>query len=281
MCGIFGILLNLKNHNIYKIIIDSLIQLQNRGYDSTGICILKNTTFEIHKYASTNTMSSIEKLLSLNLNSEENIGLGHNRWATHGAKNDINAHPHISNDSKFVLVHNGIIENYLELKNFLINNNYTFYSQTDTEVIVNLISYYFNKTNDTFLAIKETINKLEGTYGIIIMNNLENNKLYAVRNGSPLLIGYNEDYALITSEQSGFCNMVNTYITLNNDDICVIEKGNKITLNTTNHYIEKKVNILKHDLTPFPFKHWTLHLFSFQTPILHIFKIINCFHHFN
>lgn len=270
MCGIFGILTILKDHNIKRIIIDALIQLQNRGYDSSGLCTLYNNTFDIHKYASTTELSSINKLLSINLETtNSNIGIGHNRWATHGAKNDINAHPHLSNDKRFVLVHNGIIENYLILKKFLISNGYTFYSQTDTEIIVNLLSYFYNIYNDTFIAIKNTIEKLEGTYGIIIMNNLEDNKIYAVRNGSPLLVGYNDDYAIITSEQSGFCNMLNTYITLNNDDICIITNNdNKININTSNHYIEKNVNIAKYDLTPYPFNHWTIKEINEQPDII-------------
>jgi glucosamine--fructose-6-phosphate aminotransferase (isomerizing) len=153
MCGIFGILTKLKNHNIYKIIIDGLIQLQNRGYDSSGICVLNNGKFDIHKYASTNQISSIDKLLSLNLDNNFSTGIGHNRWATHGGKTDINAHPHISNDKRFTLVHNGIIENYIELKNLLAKNGYTFYSQTDTEIIVNLISYHYKELKNTFDAI--------------------------------------------------------------------------------------------------------------------------------
>ena len=268
MCGIFGILTNLKSQPIKKIIINALIQLQNRGYDSSGICTLSNNnTFEIIKYASTNELSSIDKLLNLNLQEDDSsLGLGHNRWATHGGKTDTNAHPHISNDKKIVLVHNGIIENYLELKNFLINNGYTFYSQTDTEIIVNLISYYYNNDDEdcntkgnTFNSIKKTINDLQGTYGIIVINSDEDNKIYAVRNGSPLLIGYNDDYALITSEQSGFCNNVNTYITLNNDDISIISKNNnKILVETSSNYIAKKVNISNYELTPDPYKHWTI-----------------------
>jgi len=263
MCGIFGIITTLKNSNIYKIIIDGLIQLQNRGYDSSGICILDNNIFEINKYASTNELSSIDKLLSLDIlndiSKNISLGIGHNRWATHGAKNDINAHPHISNNKQFVIVHNGIIENYQELKSFLINNNYTFYSQTDTEVIVNLISFHYKLTNNTFDAIEKSIEQLQGTYGIIIMNNLEPDNLYCVRNGSPLLIGITDEYAIITSEQSGFCNMANTYITLNNDDICIIKKiNNKIKVKTSNQYIHKKVNILNYDLTPAPYKHWTI-----------------------
>jgi glucosamine--fructose-6-phosphate aminotransferase (isomerizing) len=274
MCGIFGILTTLKNHDVKKIIIDGLIQLQNRGYDSSGICTLSNKEFEIHKYASTNEATSIQKLLNTTFaQNASRLGIGHNRWATHGAKNDTNAHPHISNDKRFVLVHNGIIENYLQLKIELMNNGYTFYSQTDTEVIVNLISYHFNQCNNTFEAVKKTIERLEGTYGIIVMNSEEEDKLYAVRNGSPLLIGYNNDYAIITSEQSGFCNMVNTYITLNNDDICVINISDKINVQTTNYYNEKKITILNYDLTPDPYPHWTIKEINEQpTTILNSFN---------
>ena len=263
MCGIFGIIFNKKDKNdlnLYDIIINGLIQLQNRGYDSSGICLLNNKEFNIYKYASTSEFSAIEKLKKLNINLENTtIGLGHNRWATHGGKTDYNAHPHYSNDLNFCLVHNGIIENYQKLKAFLINKNFTFYSETDTEVIVNLISYYYNIYNNTLEAIKHTINDLEGTYALIIINKNENNKLYAVRNGSPLLIGKENNMAIITSEQSGFCNKVNKYITLENKDICILEKKlDNIILNTKHSYIENDVNIFKNDLTPFPYKHWTI-----------------------
>lgn len=281
MCGIFGIITTLKKQDIYKIIINGLIQLQNRGYDSSGICTLNNNKFEIHKYASTNDLLSIDKLLGLNLsnlqNSENNniyLGIGHNRWATHGGKTDTNAHPHTSNDEKFVLVHNGIIENYQELKSILIKNDYKFYSQTDTEVIVNLISYHYNILKNTFDALQKTIQQLQGTYGIILMNNLENNKMYTVKNGSPLLIGITDEYAIITSEQSGFCNNVNNYITLQNDDICILTKNSDIIdIKTSNQYIHKKVTITNYDLTPEPYKHWTLKEINDQ-PIT-IFNTIN------
>jgi glucosamine--fructose-6-phosphate aminotransferase (isomerizing) len=263
MCGIFGIIL--KNpDNVYSLVINGLIQLQNRGYDSAGLCVIKNNSFELHKYASTDKMNAIDKLANLGLVSEESlfIGMGHNRWATHGIKSNANAHPHLSNNKNFVIVHNGIIENYNELKKFLISNGYTFFSQTDTEVIVNLIEYHYNELqsqNNTFDAIKLTIEKLHGTYGLIIQNLDEENKLYCVRNGSPLLIGQNEDRVIITSEQSGFCNMVNNYITLHNDDICVIEKTiNNIKVTTKHTYLKNKVNNLTVDLTPEPYKHWTL-----------------------
>jgi glucosamine--fructose-6-phosphate aminotransferase (isomerizing) len=288
MCGIFGIITKTKIRELRKIIIDGLVQLQNRGYDSSGICVLNNNEFDVHKYASTDTVTSLNKLISLDLdrNGESlSLGIGHNRWATHGGKSDINAHPHLSNDKNFALVHNGIIENYQELKEMLIGKGYTFYSQTDTEVIVNLISYHFNEINkpcdldnsgqrqgqkqeqdqDTIeKALSKTIQEMQGTYGIILIHLNTPDKIYCVRNGSPILIGCNDDSAIITSEQSGFCNMVNTYITLNNDDICVIsiEKDNnnikKISVDTKHQYVKQNVTLLNHDLTPDPYPHWTI-----------------------
>lgn len=258
MCGIFGIL-SLNNINISKTIIDGLTQLQNRGYDSSGLCFQNNNILEIHKYATNENVSSIQKLNQLQLNAFSNIGMGHNRWATHGPKTDINAHPHISNDKNFAIVHNGIIENFKQLKDFLIQQGFTFYSQTDTEVIVNLIQYYYEKEKDVFVTIQKTISMLQGTYGIIIMTLHESNKLYCVRNGSPLLLGQNDDCVIVTSEQSGFCNTMNNYIILQNDDICIIERNKEdISVKTHNDYIRKKVNNLNEQLTPYPFDHWTL-----------------------
>jgi len=260
MCGIFGIVTN-KNEDIYNLIINGLKQLQNRGYDSAGLSVIENGTLKIHKFASTDTQDALAKLQNLNLTSQEKItiGIGHNRWATHGIKNDINSHPHLSNNKNFVIVHNGIIENYNELKEHLIKHEYKFYSQTDTEVIINLIEYNFALTKNVFLSIQNTIYELKGTYGLLIMCLHEPNKLFCVRNGSPLLIGKNKDFVIITSEQSGFCGMMNNYITLNNDDICTIEKQkNSISVETTCKYAEKNVSLIATETSPYPYVHWTL-----------------------
>jgi glucosamine--fructose-6-phosphate aminotransferase (isomerizing) len=268
MCGIFGIvLLQHNSENMYNLIINGLIQLQNRGYDSCGLSILNNNNnnnkFEVLKCASTNEVNAIDKLLQLiNENSKTNnssIGIGHNRWATHGMKTDVNAHPHLSNDRNFVIVHNGIIENYHIFKSMLQDKGFTFFSQTDTEIIVNLIQYNYSLLNNTFEAIRKTISELNGTYGLIIQSSYEPNKLFCVRNGSPLLIGQTEDRVVITSEQSGFCNMVSNYITLNNDDICIIEQtALEINLVTNNVYLKKKITEIECVITPYPYNHWTL-----------------------
>ena len=258
MCGIFGIITHTPTKGLYQIILDGLVQLQNRGYDSSGVYLMNHNNSFFYKYASTPDVTSIEKLRQHHIEDATQLGIGHNRWATHGGKTDINAHPHISNSGRFVIVHNGIIENYQIIKDFLIKNGYTFYSQTDTEVIVNLLSYHFEHLHNTFESIKKTIEELEGTYGIIIIDTQEANTLYCVRNGSPLLIGYNDEEAIITSEQSGFCGRMNTYITLQNDDICVIHSDRRIIVTTMKDYVHRNVTLTHYDVTPNPYPHWTL-----------------------
>ena len=150
MCGITSCL----GEEAIQFTLKSLIQLQNRGYDSAGVCSIINGQFLNSKYASTMNESSLEKLghdTKKHVNSS--ISIGHTRWATHGPKTDINAHPHICCKQMFSLVHNGIIENYKKLKNFLEDSGFTFSSETDTEVIVNLLSFYYQFEKDVVKAI--------------------------------------------------------------------------------------------------------------------------------
>jgi glucosamine--fructose-6-phosphate aminotransferase (isomerizing) len=256
MCGIIA---TLSTNNI-EILIEGLKQLQNRGYDSAGICSINDKTkkFINTKYAS-NNISAIEKL-ETNKNEHLNnlTGIAHTRWATHGPKTDINSHPHISYLENFALVHNGIIENYLTLKNELIEKNIDFKSETDSEVIVNLIEYYYQEVNDVEAAIKETLSRLEGTWGLAIITPLEPNSIFCTRKGSPILVSKNNNEAIIASEQSAFCNRSNNYICLNNHDLCKLYyQDNKICLLTSEKYNELAVFNTNIDLSPSPYSHWT------------------------
>ncbi len=273
MCGIIGILKNdtttpkkLLNH-----IINGLTRLQNRGYDSCGIGLIADVPI-VYKYASTNTDNSLdlltEKLATLSektINNKNHIALGHNRWATHGPKTDENAHPHVSYDNKFMVVHNGIIENYEQLKESLHKTkpSIIYKSQTDTEAIAHLLSYYYETQSTNIIqCIKSTIDILRGTYGLVIVNCDTPTTMYCVRNGSPLLVGKTQDLCIVTSEQSGFDNKVNTYITLENDDICTISLDNHLqspSITTKNSYKEKNISAeLTHQLSPHPYAHWTI-----------------------
>lgn len=254
MCGITAYI-GIKN--AYKNILEGLIQLQNRGYDSAGISTLSNDgNFFFRKYAS-NEISALEKLKKHN--SDNLIGIGHTRWATHGPKTDVNSHPHFDNEKKICLVHNGIIENYLKIKYKLINEGYNFISQTDTEIIVNLISYNLKKIKNFEKAIIESIKELEGTYALCILYNSEPNKLYCIRHGSPILVSYDDNSAIIASEQSGLIGSSNSYICLNNNDLCILEKNNdKLEIQTKNNYQKKAIIKENVKLTPYPYNHWML-----------------------
>ena len=262
MCGIIGYLSN-DNQNTINILYEGLRQLQNRGYDSAGICYIQNNDIKNIKYASNSNINALDKLKK-NINFELNInsGIGHTRWATHGAKTDKNAHPHICYQNKFILVHNGIIENFKSLKDNLIEKGVIFKSETDTEVIVNMISY-FNNTFSIEESIQKTLEKCEGTWAIIIISLKENNTLYLSRHGSPLLLSYDENKALITSEQSGFQNLVNNYIVLENHDIVKLSLNeNKVVfenLNENINYEFKNINKISNlNLENTGYDHWTL-----------------------
>lgn len=254
MCGIVGFI---GNDNAYEKILNGLIQLQNRGYDSAGISVMEDD-IKTWKYASIDTATALDKLSKFG--SESSVGIGHTRWATHGAKTDVNSHPHVSYNNIFSLVHNGIIENYKELKTILVKRGIQNKSQTDTEVIVNLIAMFYDENKDVFTSIKKTTKLLKGTWGICVLCKNEPNKIYCTRHGSPLLIGIDDSMMMITSEQSGFCNIFNQYIVLNNHDICVLDynESNTVELKTNDNYEQHEVNNNQYALTPDPYPHWTL-----------------------
>ena len=257
MCGIISIIT--RNDNFMDIMFDGLRQLQNRGYDSAGICSIYNNKFILNKYASEDNTTALDKLeYHIVEHIDSSIGIGHTRWATHGPKTDENSHPHISSDNKFAIVHNGIIENYKYLKDYLIKEGYTFKSQTDTEVIANLLAFTYKKHIDVIESINETIQLLEGTWGLSILCIDTPTKIYCTRHGSPLLISNNDDYVIVSSEQSGFSKFTNRFFVLKNYDICIIDKtDDKLTIKTNEHYELKNTTIaVENSIGNYP--HWTI-----------------------
>jgi glucosamine--fructose-6-phosphate aminotransferase (isomerizing) len=223
----------------------------------------------LEKYASTTTSNSLS-ILSARLATRKSpswnlsSGIGHNRWATHGSKTNENAHPHVSYDERFMVVHNGIIENCETLRANLPPHPYL--SETDTEVVAHLLSHHYEETQNTLESIRRMIGEIKGTYGLVIINRDLPDHLYCVRNGSPLLVGTTDTFAIVTSEQSGFGGSVNTYITLETDDICIVTHGSdKIHVTTTETYTTTPITIASHPLTPAPFSHWTLKEIHEQT----------------
>ena len=257
MCGIVGVIS--KTIETFSLLLYGLKKLQNRGYDSAGISTIHRNKFQLSKYASNYENALI--LLERNKQIHENacVGIAHTRWATHGGKTDANSHPHISSDSKFSLVHNGIIENYKELKEMLIEKKYTFNSETDSEVIVNLLAYNYMTTNDVVESITKTISMMQGTWGLAVLCSDKPDELYCTRNGSPLLIGQTDEYVMIVSEQSAFSESITDYIVLRNMDICVIKKkSDKIFIETRHVYQLKQKTIETICDSSAPYNHWTI-----------------------
>lgn len=270
MCGICGYI---SNNTAYDKLINGLKMLQNRGYDSAGVCTINCTINKDHellmkKFASTDNQTAVERLSSPEYKEffgDNSIGIAHTRWATHGAKTDVNSHPHISFNKKFALVHNGIIENYNSIKNRLIKVGVPFVSETDTEVIVNLIGYIYDQIYDQVGAVEKAVHQalmqLNGTWGLVIMCTDEPTRMYCARHGSPLLIGFNENntVAMVSSEQAGFCKYVNNYIRLEDNDVVVLEKTDTcVEFYRDNDYEFLQVNTDNNVLTPDPYPHWTL-----------------------
>jgi glucosamine--fructose-6-phosphate aminotransferase (isomerizing) len=255
MCGIVGIL---SNDNIVELLLCGLKNLQNRGYDSAGICSFHQNEFILDKYASTKDHTALYYLDTVkHRHSPSTLGIAHTRWATHGAKTDTNSHPHISSDDKFVIVHNGIIENFKMLKTKLIEYGYKFKSETDTEVIANLLAYEYSITNDIINAIESATQQMEGTWGLCIMCKEKPNELYCVRNGSPILIGRTKNMVMVVSEQAGFNEDITEYFVLNNHDICVIHQ-NKTNINvTTQHSYHLKTVTDNNSGDCGEYVHWT------------------------
>jgi len=226
MCGIVGYI---GDKNVYPILIQGLQRLEYRGYDSAGIAIFNNS-LEVFKCKG--RVSDLEKHVA----SEDisgHIGIGHTRWATHGEPNDRNAHPHTSMNGDFVLVHNGIIENYAELKTDLLKKGYTFQSDTDTEVLVNLIEYFYRNADgaNAEMSVRLALSKVVGAYGIVVICKNEKNQLIAARKGSPLVIGIGKGEYFVASDATPIVNYTDSVIYLNDHDVAIICKDS-LTLKT-------------------------------------------------
>lgn len=259
MCGIIGYL----GSDLYKeYLISGLKLLQNRGYDSVGISCISNGELNTIKFASKTTCDALDVLETVIMKTDifSSCAIGHTRWATHGGKTDINAHPHHDNSNKIALVHNGIIENFEELKNKLLEKGYQFKSQTDTEIIAVLIGYYIDNGEPIENAIQKTVEELVGTWALVIIHSDYPNKLWITRNGSPLLLGMEDEYIIIASEQIAFGNYIKKYIVLDNHDLIEITKENKtIKYNKNIHrYAIKDKLLTNNDTIPLHYKHWML-----------------------
>ncbi|MGL4629758.1 MAG: glutamine--fructose-6-phosphate transaminase (isomerizing) [Leadbetterella sp.] len=218
MCGIVAYV---GHRQAAPLIVKGLKRLEYRGYDSSGIALM--TGGDLHSYKKKGKVSQLEQLIE-NQNTESTIGIGHTRWATHGEPNDVNAHPHVSNNGRFAIIHNGIIENYDSIKQVLTNKGYTFKSQTDTEVLVNFIEEIQKLKNCSLAdAVRSALKEVIGAYAIVLIDKENPKELVAARKGSPLVIGVGKDEFFFASDATPIIEYTKDVIYL--DDLEVAEVG--------------------------------------------------------
>ncbi len=241
MCGIVAYV---GDQVAYPILIKGLQRLEYRGYDSAGVALVNSDT---HTYKCLGKVKDLENHAK-GKHLSGTIGIGHTRWATHGEPSDINAHPHTSMNGKFTLVHNGIIENYAHLKKELIARGYEFQSETDTEVLVNLIeNIYLEKQVNAEIAVRLALSKVIGAYGLVISCVDEKDKLIAARKGSPLVIGVGNQEYFLASDASPIVEYTDQVIYMNDEDVAIIKKDDLILKNIQND--AQKPKIQKVELT--------------------------------
>jgi glucosamine--fructose-6-phosphate aminotransferase (isomerizing) len=226
MCGIVGYI---GHREAYPIIIKGLQRLEYRGYDSAGIALYDGTNIKLSK--TKGKVSDLKDKLENEISTDGTLGIGHTRWATHGVPNDINSHPHYSNSGDLVIIHNGIIENYDSLKKELINRGYTFKSDTDTEVLVNLIEDVKKNENIKLgKAVQIALNQVVGAYAIAVFDKNKPNEIVVARLGSPLAIGIGEDEFFIASDASPFIEYTKNAIYLEDEEMAIIRRGKDIKI---------------------------------------------------
>jgi glutamine---fructose-6-phosphate transaminase (isomerizing) len=217
MCGIVGYI---GHRDAFPIVIKGLKRLEYRGYDSAGIMLYDGNDLKIAK--TKGKVADLEEKAAA-MNTKGNIGMGHTRWATHGVPNDINSHPHLSNSGNLAIIHNGIIENYEPLKKELINRGYTFKSDTDTEVLVNLIEEIQKKDNLKLgKAVQLALNEVVGAYAICVFDKNKPNEIVVARLGSPIAIGVGKDEFFIASDASPFIEYTSNCIYLEDEEMAIV-----------------------------------------------------------
>ena len=242
MCGIVGYV---GNKQAAPILLEGLSKLEYRGYDSAGVAVMTGHGIEVKK--AKGRLSVLNEMLDGGRAIDGVMGIGHTRWATHGEPSDTNAHPHLSRSGRFAVVHNGIIENYLKLREYLTKKGFDFISETDTEVIAHLVEYYY--TGDIVDTLIKVINKVEGSYslGILCADNPES--FYAVRKESPLVVGLGEGENFIASDIPAILKHTKNVYFLENDEIVMLSKDDVKIFNTDKEEVEKEVFTVDWDVS--------------------------------
>jgi glucosamine--fructose-6-phosphate aminotransferase (isomerizing) len=226
MCGIVGYL---GPREALPILIKGLKRLEYRGYDSAGIAIINDT---LKVYKTKGKVSDLERFIG-DKDIHGTVGMAHTRWATHGEPNDVNAHPHFSQSEEMALIHNGIIENYAILKEGLILQGYEFHSNTDTEVLIQLIEYIRKSSGLGLLeAVQSALNQVIGAYAIVILDRKEPDTMIAARKGSPLVVGIGKDEFFLASDASPIIEYTKDVVYLDDEEIAIIKRGQRLKIKT-------------------------------------------------
>ena len=226
MCGIVAYL---GPKDAYPFLVKGLHRLEYRGYDSAGVALLNK---KLSVYKTKGKVSELEKFVSGN-NLHGHVGIAHTRWATHGEPNSVNAHPHLSQNKKLTIIHNGIIENYAALKRALIGRGYHFKSETDTEVLINLIEdIKLNEKVELEEAVRIALNQVTGAYAIVILSEDDPDTLIVARKGSPMVIGVGEDEFFVASDATPIVEYTKKVIYMEEENVAVLRRGNKVDLKT-------------------------------------------------
>ena len=241
MCGIVGYI---GEEQAAPILLNGLQKLEYRGYDSAGVAVYNSTG--LHVVKSKGRLSVLEGILEGGKSLPGTVGIGHTRWATHGAPSDVNSHPQVSDGGKFVVVHNGIIENYLELKNRLMGRGVEFASDTDTEVVAQLLEYYY--TGDVLEAIQKVIARVEGSYALGILCADCPEKLFAVRKDSPLIIGVGQGENFIASDVPAILSYTRDIYRLKDREIAVLTRESIAFYNQELDPIQKEPERIQWDI---------------------------------
>ncbi|WP_292943223.1 glutamine--fructose-6-phosphate transaminase (isomerizing) [Olleya sp. UBA1516] len=226
MCGIVGYI---GHREAYSIVMEGLKRLEYRGYDSAGIALYDGTDIKLSK--TKGKVADLEERVKEEITTEGTVGIGHTRWATHGVPNDVNSHPHYSNSGDLVIIHNGIIENYDSIKTELIKRGYVFKSDTDTEVLINLIEEVKKKQNVKLgKAVQLALNEVVGAYAIAVFDKNKPNEIVVAKLGSPLAIGIGEDEFFIASDASPFIEYTKNAIYLEDEEMAIVRRNKKIKI---------------------------------------------------
>ncbi|HPM03968.1 MAG TPA: glutamine--fructose-6-phosphate transaminase (isomerizing), partial [Candidatus Cloacimonadota bacterium] len=273
MCGIVAYI---GKRNSIPIMMEGLKRLEYRGYDSSGLAVIDQDN-QLKVYKKEGKIVELERNVSHEApNLLGYVGISHTRWATHGEPNEVNAHPHLDNEAKIAIVHNGIIENYKTLKHNLMNKGYLFKSETDTEVLVHLIHYYYQTEKNLLKAVQKMLKVIEGTYGIAVIHQDHPDQIISARKGSPVILAIGNDEFFITSDINATIVHTKKVIYLEDGDIVKLTFDGYEIINNENQYINPEVSEIDWDISAIDkgdFKHFMLkEIFEQPTSVYNAFR---------